>query len=772
MVRGEMNRFTCAGAKLNTVLLLQNHEIDACGIRAAQLLQDTLQILQLYGVPIRSHALHLYHSVLVTMPSCPLLDALVQEHVPDSAPRLLSPRATHLGPAARVLVGHKDWVVSVAYSPNGTRIVSGSHDRTIRVWSAITYEELGRIEGHTKSVTSLVYSPDGSRIVSGSSDRTVRVWSANDLKHLATLEGHQQTVCAVAVSPDGTRIMSASLDGSVFVWCASRFAQLAQMEYSPSVVTFSPKGDRIISLRHAVIRIFNAFSFECLAELDATVYRVPMTRGFFCSAALSHDGKRIFAGTTTGLVRVWCADTFRELGTLDQEVGSDVDRLAVSSDGTLVLSGDAKTGVIHVWNAQTYTKVVRFHAHRFGLICVTFSLDGARFVSSGNDSMLRVWVTGAYDEDTGASVPNQINFLEFSADGAHIIARSQQPEIFGGIEPWMTRFGRRSTVRLWRVNNFPKLDQLEPPSLFAFSPDGARAVVYDQGGALRVCDLSVTEKPSILLKSDGSERIESITYSPDGTSILCGMSEGIIESWSPSTYEKLSEFEAHSTPVLLVLFSSNGTRLVSRSFGEGIRVWAADTSEKMGEIAFHNTRIECVAVSPMGTRVIVGLRDRTVRVWSAVTFHELANLRPDGPLLLRNEPPQHIAFSPDGWSVLIMYILGETRTWTSSEDDECASAFYPPSALFADLKNTAVWTEGPLSPVQLPTDATAGAWGVSLSTSGWLRCWIRYQPRMIWLPHNRRSTVYKTDFATIGERVAALADNGTLTVLAFSAGKQ
>jgi WD40 repeat protein len=602
-------------------------------------------------------------------------------------------------------------VVSVAYSPDGTRIVSGSHDRTIRVWSATTFGELGRIEGHTKSVTSVVFSPDGSRVVSGSGDCTVRVWSTVDLEQLAMLEGHQQTVCAVAVSPDGTRIMSASFDGSVCVWCASSFAQLGRLEGSSSVVAFSSKGDRIIFARHAVVRIFDSFSFECLAELEATLYRVPMSRGFFCSTALSYDGKRIVAGTTTGLVRVWCAVTFRELATLDQEVGSDVDRLAVSSDGTLVLSGDAKTGYIHVWNAQTYTKVARFHAHRFGIICLAFSFDGLRFVSSGNDSVLRVWRTGVYDEDTGASLPKQINFLEFSADGAHLVARSQQPEHFGGIEPWMCRFGRMSTSRLWSVDKFAKLDQIEQPSLFAFSPDGARAVVHEKGRILSVYDLSVAEKPLTLLRSDGFERVESIAYSPDGSRVLCGMSEGTIESWSASTFEKLSEFEAHRTPVLLVLISSNGTRLVSRSFSDGIRVWVADTSEMMGEISFHNTRIECVAVSSRGTHIIAGLRDRTVRVWSAVTFHELANLRLDGPSLLRNVPPQHIAFSPDGWSILIMNNFGETRMWKSSEKEDCASAFYTPSALHIDAKKCSYLERGPAFTGAAPNRCDRGGFG-------------------------------------------------------------
>ena len=77
------------------------------------------------------------------------------------------------------LKGHSDWVWSVAFSPDGRRIVSGSNDKTIRVWDAETGEEVvGPLKGHSDLVWSVAFSPDGRRIVSGSSDKTIRVWDA------------------------------------------------------------------------------------------------------------------------------------------------------------------------------------------------------------------------------------------------------------------------------------------------------------------------------------------------------------------------------------------------------------------------------------------------------------------------------------------------------------------------------------------------------------------------------------------------------------------
>jgi WD40 repeat protein len=106
------------------------------------------------------------------------------------------------------LEGHTHAVYSVAFSPDGGRIASGSHDDTVRVWDATTGEVIATLEGHTDWVKSVAFSPDGGRIASGSDDSTVRVWDATIGEVLATLEGHTDSVKSVAFSPDSSRLIS------------------------------------------------------------------------------------------------------------------------------------------------------------------------------------------------------------------------------------------------------------------------------------------------------------------------------------------------------------------------------------------------------------------------------------------------------------------------------------------------------------------------------------------------------------------------------------
>jgi WD40 repeat protein len=189
--------------------------------------------------------LQLYCSALVFAPEKSIVRAKFEKRIPDWIQSKLKVQADWSA-ALQTLEGHSDWVCSVAFSLDGKQIVSGSSDKTVRLWDVATGAALQRLEGHSDWVWSVAFSPDGKQIVSGSSDETVRLWDVATGAALQKLEGHSGWVRSVAFSLDGKQIVSGSEDKTVRLWDVATGAALQKLEGHSGLVwsvAFSPDGN-------------------------------------------------------------------------------------------------------------------------------------------------------------------------------------------------------------------------------------------------------------------------------------------------------------------------------------------------------------------------------------------------------------------------------------------------------------------------------------------------------------------------------------------------
>ena len=234
-----------------------------------------------------------------------------------------------------------DSVWSVAFSPDGQRLVSGSADKTVRVWDADTGKPVGRpLAGHTDDVMSVAFSPDGERIVSGSWDKTVRVWDADTGEPFGQpLTGHTDRVNSVAFSPDGTRIVSGSTDNTVRLWDADSGQPIGQ----PLTGHYGRGVQRGVQPGRATDRLGQRrqHGAACGTPTPAnrSARRCTSHSGAVDSVAFSPDGRRIVSGSYDGTVQVWDAATGQPVGApLAGHTGSVVS-VAFSPDGRRIASG-------------------------------------------------------------------------------------------------------------------------------------------------------------------------------------------------------------------------------------------------------------------------------------------------------------------------------------------------------------------------------------------------------------------------------------------------
>ena len=275
-----------------------------------QLFQDVILLVQEFSEPIRASPLHIYCSALPFAPRDTLLFKMFQHEL--KSPVVLTVPAisyipTAISPLASIFAlgrhkGHSGAISSLTFSPDGTRIVSGSYDSTLQLWNAVDGVHIATLRGHSGVVYSVAYSPDASRIVSGSWDCTVQLWRSTSGSRIAKLKGHSGAVYSVAFSPDNAHVISGSWDCTVRLWNSTTGTSVVTFTgHSDPVrsVAFSPDGTLIVSgSDDLTVRIWNVATNACIAELKGHSGTIPLV-------AFPLDNTQVVSFSWDNTVRLW-----------------------------------------------------------------------------------------------------------------------------------------------------------------------------------------------------------------------------------------------------------------------------------------------------------------------------------------------------------------------------------------------------------------------------------------------------------------------------------
>ena len=299
------------------------------------------------------------------------------------------------GSGARLLTlsGHSGAVTAVAFAPGGRTLVSGSTDKSLKIWDASSGQILKTLTGDTDMVSSVAYLPNGKRIISGSFDRSVIIWDADTGEAIRTLRSEQTyswevppAVWAVAVSPDGTRIVSGSADSNIKVWSAATGELLRVLRGHSDAVTsiaYFPDGKLAVSgSKDGTVKIWDANSWQTLQVFTNQ-------GGAVLSVAVAPDGKRIAASGNGNSVSVWNVATGQQARTLISESGM-LDSLQFSGDGKRLFAGGSNNTIV-MWDAEGGQFLHALTGHSGPVRSLAISADSHRLASGSDDKTVGIW---------------------------------------------------------------------------------------------------------------------------------------------------------------------------------------------------------------------------------------------------------------------------------------------------------------------------------------------------------------------------------------------
>ena len=561
-----------------------------------------------------------------------------------------------------LILPHNNLVMSASFSPDGKRIVTGSLDRTAKVWDAESGDELVTFEGHKEQIYSASFSPDGARIVTAGRDLSAKVWDAKSGAEIVSLKGHTNNVLSASFSPDGTRIVTASWDCTAKLWDAQSGMEIFTLRGHPtaslSSASFSRDGTRIVTASwDNTAKVWDAATGAELLTLKGHTF-------YLTSAAFSPDGTRIMTASWDNTAKVWDAKSGAELLTLKGHSGT-VFSASFSSDGTRIVTSDDTTA--KVWDSRPIQaehqppektkapllakaeEIHKFVGHAGLVHNAAVSADGKTAVSVGSDRTGIVW-----DVETGQlrhrliGSPDQLYAVAISPDGKVAMTGGQDFVSPKGksdykIRGWDTQSGKQVQALAGHITIVSRLATTKMGQLFVSSSwdHTVRRWNLIEGGESEL--LFRLNQPVCALAMDAaSERI--VVGNPQGSIAVLreGDAKAIWISALPDPVENLAWVSDSTiaaagkgkTPVLIDILTKNRIAFVG-----------------------HTRNVDAIDAIPGGKYVVTGSDDGSVRVWNAADGSELSRFNPGCGMI------RAVRVLPDGQRVLCTGSDGTLRLW-------------------------------------------------------------------------------------------------------------
>ncbi|KAF8704708.1 WD40 repeat-like protein, partial [Rhizoctonia solani] len=631
---------------------------------------------------------------------------------------------------------------SLAFSPDGARLISSSRDRTIRMWDTRTGAALEFCKSYAQDISSVAFSPDGTLVVAGGDDCTVHVWDSNSgiLIH-GPLENHTVGVTVIIFSPDSTKCASGSYDRTIRVWLTNADGATLGPTHAFKghtagilAIAFSPDGDSLVS-----------GSLDRTIRIWSSANGTPLSKPFeghtdaVSAVVFSCDGTKAISGSWDCTVCVWNAIDSAQISGPFTGHAQGVTCLSICPNGGSIVSG-SWDGSIHFWDPHSnFTRDFDDHGHTQAITCVQFSPDGNSIISASEDSLVCIWdiETGDRRIKTNKGHIGKVNSVTFSPDGRQFLTGGD--DLYGG---------PKNPGALWSapVLGTSSLGSDESGLLgedLRALHEYFRAPVEDCVACLWDSETGAMIGAPLAGHESG---ITSVAFSSNGSRIATSSYDSMIFIWDTRSAEVVNCLRGHTQNVTAVMFSPDGSHIVSGSWDNTVRLWVVNTGGKIARTSTDNSEIAnghsdivtCVAFSSDSTRIASGSYDETVQIW---------NCSGNGPLLAKLfqchvNAVVSVVFLPDSTQIVTGSRDGTIRIW----DAQRGILIFDQFTRHTDVVNSIAFAPDGRRIVSGSTDCTIRIWEVpdeynerrvwAINNEGWLM--DPDQRPILWVPGDIR----------------------------------
>jgi WD40 repeat protein len=529
-------------------------------------------------------------------------------------------------------------VKDVAFSADGSRVVSGGADHSVRVWDADTGQPVGPPMLQANTVTDLAFSGDGHDVAFANADNALWVWDAVSGQPDGPPMMQNSAITSVDLSNDGARAVVGCADGSVRVWSSDTGHPISQpMTQTSGIasVAFSDDGNRMVTGSvDGTVRVWNADTGQPISPPIAA------HTGEVMAVAFSPDAARVVSGGVDHIVREWNANTGQSMAQPMTGNLNTVTSVVFSPNGQRVVSG-GYDGTLRVWDAKTAQSLAQpMTGHQGAINSVAFSRDGHRLLTGGNDATLRLW-----DADVGPQ-PGGTTIGPGTPTVTSVTVSTDRQRIVSGNDD--------GSLRLWDANTRAAIGvmtngQHDAVTSVAFSTDGHQIVSGSADGTMQFWNADSRAPVGTVIHAHHGA-VTAAVFSADGHRVASGGADTNVRIWNADTRQAIGNpLTGHRAKVLALSFSPDGHQLVSGSADTTLRLWNTDTGQLIGDpMTGHTAAVTDVEFAPEGARIASRSYDHTIRLWDTPTE------RPIGaPLNAHDDYVLGIAFSPDGQQLLL-----------------------------------------------------------------------------------------------------------------------